>query len=50
MLRPSMVKYACEFKDLEILDRNKYRAGYLNRQIILLLNTLGIEDKVFVEL
>lgn len=46
-----MIKYPCEDqrakKYLDILDWNKYKPGYLNRQIIILLRTLGIEDIVF---
>lgn len=49
-LRPSMVKFEGKYRDLEILDYNKYRGGYLNRQIILLLVTLGVPDKVFRDL
>lgn len=52
-LRPSMIKYECEDKHankyLDILDWNKYKAGYLNRQIIILLKTLGIDDRVFFD-
>jgi RNA-dependent RNA polymerase len=29
------------------LDWNKYKAGFLNRQTIILLKTLGIADKIF---
>ena len=50
LLRKSMVKYKCEYRDLEILDRNKYRAGYLNRQIILLLVSLGVDEKLFEDI
>ena len=50
-LRPSMVKYECSHesakKYLDILDWNKYKAGTLNRQTIILLKSLGIEDRVF---
>jgi hypothetical protein len=41
-----MIKYPCTDKDafkyLDILDWNKYKAGFLNRQVIILLRTLGI--------
>lgn len=41
-----MVKYECNHesarKYLDILDWNKYKAGFLNRQTIILLRTLGI--------
>jgi len=49
-----MVKYECEHqaaaKYLDILDWNKYKAGFLNRQTIVLLKSLGISDKVFQKL
>lgn len=32
------------------MDYNKYKAGFLNRQIIILLKTLRIPDTVFEEL
>lgn len=53
-LRPSMIKYDCNHdsasKYLDILDWNKYKAGFLNRQTIVLLKSLGISDKVFERL
>lgn len=49
-LRPSMIKFDGKYEHLELLDYNKYRGGYLNRQIILLLLTLGIKAEVFKEL
>ena len=33
-----------------MLDYNKYRAGFLNRQIIVLLSTLGVSDMHFEQL
>lgn len=49
-----MIKYKCldenAKKYLDILDWNKYKGGFLNRQIIILLRTLGIEDSVFIKL
>ena len=51
VLRPSMIKYRCKSdeaqKYLDILDYNKYKAGFLNRQVIILLKTLGIRETVF---
>lgn len=35
---------------LEILEYNKFRGGFLNRQIIMLLLTLGVKDEAFIEL
>lgn len=50
-IRPSMDKYDCKHdsaaKYLDILDWNKYKAGFLNRQTIVLLKSLGIGDNVF---
>jgi RNA-dependent RNA polymerase len=52
-LRDSMIKYDCQHesaaKYLDILDWNKYKAGFLNRQTIVLLKSLGIDDKVFAK-
>lgn len=49
-----MIKYECVDKNaqkyLDILDWNKYKAGFLNRQIIILLRTLGIDNVVFTGL
>jgi RNA-dependent RNA polymerase len=46
-----MVKYRCQNPEaqryLDILDYNKFKAGFLNRQIIILLKTLGIRETVF---
>jgi len=49
-LRPSLIKFEGKYEDLEILDSNKYRSGYLNRQIIILLLSLGVPESVFLEL
>jgi len=50
-MRNSMIKYECKHdsaeKYLDILDWNKYKAGFLNRQTIVLLKSLGIADHVF---
>ena len=46
-----MIKYQCKHeqakKFLDVLDWNKYKSGFLNRQIIILLKTLGIKDSIF---
>ncbi|RWR79569.1 putative RNA-dependent RNA polymerase 1 [Cinnamomum micranthum f. kanehirae] len=47
-LRDSMCKYKSENTTLDVLDWSKYRPCFLNRQVITLLSTLGIEDRVFV--
>lgn len=49
-----MIKYRCTneqaSKYLDILDYNKYKSGFLNRQVIILLKTLKIHDTVFEDL
>lgn len=49
-----MIKYKCNHpnakKYLDILDWNKYKAGFLNRQIIILLSSRGISNETFMEL
>lgn len=47
VFRKSMVKYQNDNKDLklELIDFNKYRGGYLNRQVIILLLTNGVDPK-----
>ena len=49
-LRPSMIKFESGYDILELLDLNKFRGGYLNRQIMLLLLTLKVPEKVFEDL
>lgn len=52
VLRKSMIKYECRHpnakKYFDVLDYNKYKPGYLNRQIIVLLKSLKISDEVFI--
>eukprot|EP00828_Plagiopyla_frontata_P043393 TRINITY_DN6753_c0_g2_i1.p1 TRINITY_DN6753_c0_g2~~TRINITY_DN6753_c0_g2_i1.p1 ORF type:complete len:522 (+),score=59.67 TRINITY_DN6753_c0_g2_i1:290-1855(+) len=51
ILRESMIKFKkAPIANLEVLEFNKYRPGFLNRQIIILLLTLGVPDSAFVEL
>ena len=45
--RPSMEKFPSSHLELEILNVACYRQGYLNRQFITLLDTLGIPFEVF---
>ena len=48
--RESMIKYHNDSKDniLELIDYNKFRGGYLNRQIIILLLTNGVRpDNIY---
>ncbi|KAK1288302.1 RNA-dependent RNA polymerase 1 [Acorus calamus] len=46
-LRQSMLKYNSENTSLDVLAWSKYQPCFLNRQIITLLSTLGVEDHVF---
>nr|DAD32250.1 TPA_asm: hypothetical protein HUJ06_011101 [Nelumbo nucifera] len=46
-LRPSMAKYDSETTKLDVLTWSKFHPCYLNRQIIVLLSTLGVEDQIF---
>lgn len=50
-MRKSMIKYET-FKDtdIDILDYSKYRFGTLNRQIIILLLSLGVDPEGIEEL
>ena len=50
--RNSQIKFKVEPKELnwfELCDYSRYIQSYLNRQIILLLNSLGIEDEKFLK-
>ncbi|PKA52670.1 putative RNA-dependent RNA polymerase 2 [Apostasia shenzhenica] len=46
-LRPSMLKFDSNNTMLNITSYSKYLPCYLNREIICLLSTLGIDDAVF---
>nr|APO15851.1 RNA-dependent RNA polymerase 1 [Sesuvium portulacastrum] len=46
-LRKSMCKYKSENEKLDVLAYSKYQPCYLNRQLITLLSTLGVKDRVF---
>lgn len=46
-LRKSMWKYESELDKLDVLAYSKIQTCYLNRQLITLLSTLGVEDRVF---
>ena len=50
VLRKSQIKYDASYESLEILEVNKYRCGYLNRQTIILLSSLCIANGVFQDL
>ncbi|CAM6085233.1 unnamed protein product [Calypogeia fissa] len=49
-LRNSMKKFESVHFDLEVISWSKRLPCYLNREIITLLSTLGIEDDVFEEM
>lgn len=46
-LRPSMNKFQSNHTTLEICSWTRFQPGFLNRQIITLLSTLGVSDDVF---
>lgn len=46
-LRKSMCKYKSDNDKLDVLAYSKYQPCYLNRQLITLLSTLGVPDRVF---
>ncbi|XP_030958897.1 probable RNA-dependent RNA polymerase 1 [Quercus lobata] len=46
-LRKSMCKYKSKNRKLDVLEWSRYRPCFLNRQIITLLSTLGVKDRVF---
>lgn len=46
-LRKSMCKFESEHTKLDVLAYSKYQPCYLNRQLITLLSTLGVEDRAF---
>ncbi|XP_058742779.1 RNA-dependent RNA polymerase 1-like isoform X2 [Vicia villosa] len=46
-LRKSMHKYDSRIEELDVLAYSTFQPCYLNRQLITLLSTLGVEDSVF---
>lgn len=51
-IRPSQTKFDVAIKDeqyFELCDYSRYIQAYLNRQIILLLSSLGVSDEVFTK-
>ncbi|KAF8040138.1 hypothetical protein BT93_B2383 [Corymbia citriodora subsp. variegata] len=46
-LRSSMHKYESSYTKLDVLAWSRYQPCFLNRQIITLLSTLGVEDQIF---
>ncbi|KAM0678311.1 RNA-dependent RNA polymerase [Binucleata daphniae] len=49
LLRESMKKFESNHKILEVITHSQNIPGYLNRQIILILNSLGIPNSVFMD-
>jgi RNA-dependent RNA polymerase len=49
-IRPSMKKYESENNELGIIKASGYSTGYLNRQIISLLNGLGVRNNIFISI
>jgi RNA-dependent RNA polymerase len=49
-VRPSMDKFDSTDNDLEVCSYSAYRLGFLNRQIILLLEGRGVKPEVFIRL
>ena len=49
-LRESMVKYPSTLLTFELLNPSEFRYGFLNRQLIMLLNTLGTPSDTFIKL
>ncbi|XP_006647856.1 probable RNA-dependent RNA polymerase 1 [Oryza brachyantha] len=46
-LRKSMLKFQSDNTTVDVLAYSKYQPGFLNRQLITLLSTLGVRDSVF---
>lgn len=46
-IRPSQYKFPASHEGLEIVRWSRYASARLNRQLILVLSSLGVEDKVF---
>ncbi len=50
VLRKSMLKFKGNSPWLEIIRCATFSQGLLNRQIIILLSTLGVPDRIFLDL
>lgn len=46
-VRPSQIKFECHFTDIELVNPSEFRYGYLNRQLIMLLSSLGVPNHIF---
>ncbi len=49
-LRPSMKKFECASRSLDVLNYSQAFPAFLNRQIILILCARGVPDAVFIQL
>lgn len=49
-IRPSQYKFESKSQELEIIRYSHFWQPFLNRQIILVLNNLGVKDEVFLEM
>jgi RNA-dependent RNA polymerase len=49
-IRPSMLKFQSPCHDFEMLNYAEFRYGYLNRQFIILMNALGVDAQVFLDI
>jgi len=45
--RNSQKKFNSDFYEFEVCEYSRYRKGHLNRQIIILLKSLGAQDEIF---
>jgi RNA-dependent RNA polymerase len=48
LVRPSMMKFKSNDTELGVIRCSSYSQGYLNRQIITLLSTLGVSNEIFI--
>lgn len=49
-IRPSMRKFDTKHSNLEVIRAATFQPGHLNREIIVLLSSLSIQDKEFLSL
>lgn len=49
-LRPSMKKFQSEHQVIEVLNKSQYIPCYLNRQVLMILSSLGVPDHTFMQL
>lgn len=49
-IRPSMIKFESDHRELGVIRCSNYSQGFLNRQIIILLYSLGVPKNVFLNM